>query len=105
MSLVANCYILRVTSPDGNHDSATSILDLTSDEEEADTRIVLRCLYATHTIMTWTLWYALPFTFTFTVLYTEVGARFDKLAIDCRRYCQLSSTDDGKVDHTFVELS
>jgi len=47
----------------------------------------------------------IPFTFTFTVLYTEVGARFDKLAIDRRRYCQLSSTDDGKVDHTFVELS
>ena len=46
-------------SPDGNHDSAISILDLTSDEEEADTRIVLRCLYATHTIITWTLWCAL----------------------------------------------
>jgi len=36
-------------SPDGKLDSATSILDLTSDEEEADTRIVLHWLYATHT--------------------------------------------------------
>ena len=35
-----------------------------------------------------------------TVLYTEIDAQCDKLAVDRRKYCQLRSTEDGPVYHT-----
>ena len=34
------------------------------------------------------------------VLQIEMDGQCDKLAVDRRKYCQLSSTDDGLVYHT-----